>query len=100
MMDDHEEDALFDRLAKSLEAVRQDAELVRSRGADAMTTRLARAESELRTLAVAVDALCQRVAQQQAVTEQLEAAAAKSDAEIQELTKTVDQLSRNLKQQT
>ena len=65
MMDEQDEDAVFDRLAKSLEAVRQDAELVRSHGAEAMKEGIARAETELRALGAAIEALCQRVEQQQ-----------------------------------
>ena len=92
MADEDDEDALFDRLAKSLGAIRQDAELARSAGAQATSESVARAEAELHRLAAGTDALRNQVEQQRAVTMRLEAAAAKSDADVQELRRTVEGL--------
>ena len=47
MADQQDDDALFDRLAKSLEAVRYDAELARTGGAAGITASVTRAETEL-----------------------------------------------------
>jgi uncharacterized coiled-coil protein SlyX len=96
MADEQDEDELFDRLARSLRAVRQDADLVRTSGAEAVSTGLARAEAELRTLAGRVEALHQRVAQQHAVIVRLEAAAATREADLQALRQTVEALSHRV----
>jgi hypothetical protein len=96
MADEQDEDELFDRLARSLRAVRQDADLVRSSGAEAVSAGLARAEAELRTLAGRVEALHQRVAQQHAVIVRLEAAAATREADLQALRQTVEALSHRV----
>jgi hypothetical protein len=99
MTDEQDEDAMFERLANTLRAVRQDAELVRSSGAEGIAAALARTEAELRSLTTGIEALHQRVAQQQAVTVRLEAAAAKGDADLLELRQTVEALSRRVVQQ-
>jgi hypothetical protein len=99
MTDEQDEDALFDRLAKNLEAVRQDAELVRSRGADGIAAGLARAEIELRSQATEIEALRQRIEQQDAVAARLEAAAAKGEADLERLRQTVNVLSRRVREQ-
>ena len=98
MMDEQDEDELFARLAKNLEAVRQDAALARTRGADAMSAGLARVETELRNLASITDGLRERVERQDALNERLEAAAADGQADIQGLHQTVEALSRRLRQ--
>jgi hypothetical protein len=98
MMDEQDEDELFARLAKNLEAVRQDAALARTRGADAMSAGLARVETELRNLASITDGLRERVERQDALNERLEAAAADGQADIQALHQTVEALSRRLRQ--
>jgi Domain of unknown function (DUF4115) len=93
---DEDEDEMFERLAQSLRKVRRDAELVRSSGADVISAGVARAETELRSLAAGIDALHQRVVQQQAVTARLEAAAAKGEADVLALRQTVEALSRRV----
>jgi cytoskeleton protein RodZ len=99
MTDQQDEDALFDRLAKNLEAVRQDADLVRSRGVEGMFDGVARIEVELRSLATSVDALRQGFTEQRGVTERLEAAAAKQDADLEQLRQTVNALSGRVRAQ-
>lgn len=98
MMNEQDEDELFARLAKNLEAVRQDAALARTRGADAMSAGLARVETELRNLASITDGLRERVERQDALNERLEVAAADGQADIQGLHQTVEALSRRLRQ--
>jgi hypothetical protein len=92
MADEDDEDALFDRLAKSLGAIRQDAELARSAGVQATSESVARTEAELHRLATGTDALRNQVDQQRAVTMRLEAAVDKSDADVQDLRRTVEGL--------
>jgi hypothetical protein len=99
MMDEQDEDAMFERVANALRSLRQDAELVRSSGADGIAAALARAEAELRGLTTGIEALHQRVAQQQAVTVRLEAAATQSDAELQGVRRVVEALSRQVQEQ-
>ncbi|HEY3848035.1 MAG TPA: DUF4115 domain-containing protein [Acetobacteraceae bacterium] len=99
MPDDQDEDEMFERLAKSLRAVRQDAELVRSSGSEAISAGLARTDADLRSLVTGVEALRQHVIQQQAVIVRLEAAAAKSEADLQGLRQTVEALSRRMLEQ-
>jgi len=99
MADEHDEDALFDRLAKSLEAVRQDAELARSGGAEGLAAGLTRAEGEVRSVAVGLEALRQRFDQQHATTARLEAAAAKNQTDMQGLRQTVEALSLQVREQ-
>ncbi len=99
MADEQEEDAMFERLAASLRAVRQDAELVRTSGADGLADGLARAEAELRSLATAMEALRNRIEQQDAATVRLEAAAATSQAELRDLHEAVAFLGRRLQEQ-
>lgn len=99
MAGEHDEDALFDRLAKSLEAVRQDAELARSGGAEGLAASLARAEGEVRSVAVGLEALRQRFEQQHAATARLEAAAAKHETDLQAVRQTVEALSLRLREQ-
>ncbi len=98
-MDEQDEDALFDQLAKNLQAVRQDAELVRSRGFEGISAGVARAEAALETVTAENEALRQRLEQQQAVTERLEAAAVKSEADLERLRQTVNELSRRVRAQ-
>ncbi len=97
-MGERDEDALFDRLAKSLEAVRQDAELARSGGAEGLSTALARAEGELRSVVGGLEALRQRFDQQHAVTTRLEAATAKNESDLQGLRQTVEALSLRVRE--
>jgi len=99
MASEHDEDALFDRLAKSLEAVRQDAELARSGGAEGLAAGLVRAEGEVRSLAVGLEALRQRLDQQHATTARLEAVAAKNETDVQGLRQTVEALSLQVREQ-
>ena len=99
MPDDQDEDEMFERLAKSLRAVRQDAELVRSSGSEAISAGLAHTDAELRSLATGVEALRQRVTQQQADIVRLEAAAAKGEADLQSLRQTVEAVSRRVPEQ-
>jgi len=99
MASGHDEDALFDRLAKSLEAVRQDAELARSGGAEGLAAGLAHAEGEVRSVAVGLEALRQRFDQQHAATARLEAAAAKNETDVQGLRQTVEALSLQVREQ-
>jgi len=99
MAGEHDEDALFDRLAKSLEAVRQDAELARSGGAEGLAAGLAHTEGEVRSLAVGLEALRQRFEQQHAATARLEAAAAKNGTDVQGLRQTVEALSAQVREQ-
>ncbi len=99
MTGERDEDALFDRLAKSLEAVRQDAELARSGGAEGLSAALARAEDELRSVVGGLEALRQRFEQQNAVTTRLEAATAKNESDLQGLRQTVEALSQRAREQ-
>jgi len=99
MASEHDEDALFDRLAKSLEAVRQDAELARSGGAEGLAAGLVRAEGEVRSVAVGLEALRQRLDQQHAATARLEAVAAKNETDVQGLRQTVEALSLQAREQ-
>ena len=99
MMDDQEEDALFARLAKTLEAVRRDAELVRSRGGEGTAEGLAQVQAELSKLAATIEALHQRFEQQDAVTTRLAAAAANGKADLEELRQAVDALSERVQAQ-
>jgi hypothetical protein len=99
MADELDEDAMFDRLAKGLRAVREDADLVRSSGAQGMSAGLARAEAELRGLAAAIVSLRETTDKQHAVTLRLEAAAAKSEADLRDLRQTVEALSRRVLEQ-
>ena len=55
--------------------------------------------TELRSLATGIEALRQRFEQQDAVTVRLEAAAAKSEADLQGLRQTVETLSRRVREQ-
>jgi hypothetical protein len=96
MPDDEDEDEMFERLAQSLRTVRQDADLVRSSGADVISAGIARNETELRSLAAGMEALHQRVVQQQAVTARLEAAAAKGEADLLALRQSVEALSHRV----
>jgi hypothetical protein len=99
MADELDEDAMFDRLAKGLRAVREDADLVRSSGAQGMSAGLARTEAELRGLAAAIVSLRETTDKQHAVTLRLEAAAAQSDADLRGLRQTVEALSRRVLEQ-
>jgi len=99
MAGEHDEDALFDRLAKSLEAVRQDAEVARSGGAEGLAAGLARTDGELRSVAAGLETLRQRFEQQHAVTARLEASAAKNESDVQGLRQTVDTLSLRVGEQ-
>ncbi len=99
MVEDQDEDALFERLERSLGAIRRDAELARSGGVEGMSAGLARAEDELRSLAAGIESLRHRFEQQEAVTERLEAAAAKNEADLQGLRQTVETLSRRVRDQ-
>jgi cytoskeleton protein RodZ len=99
MADEQDDDALFDRLAKSLDAVREDAALARSGGAAGVTASVNRVEAELGRLAAAIDGLTERVAAQQRAAAARDAAAAKSAAELQALRQTVEALSRRVQEQ-
>jgi hypothetical protein len=99
MAGEHDEDALFERLAKSLEAVRQDAELARSGSVEGLSGGLVRIEGELRSVTAGVEALRQRFGQQHAVTARLEAAAAKNQSDLQGLRQTVEALSLQVREQ-
>ena len=102
MMNEQDEDELFARLAKNLEAVRQDAALARTRGADAMSAGLARVETELRNSGLYNPGFsdCASVSSDRtrALNERLEVAAADGQADIQGLHQTVEALSRRLRQ--
>ncbi len=99
MAAEHDEDALLDRLAKGLEAVRQDAELARSGGAEGLSAGLARAEVEARSTAAGLEALRQRFEEQQAVTARLEASATKNESDLHGLRQTVEALSLRVREQ-
>jgi hypothetical protein len=99
MAEEVDDDALLDRLAKGLEAVRRDAELARSGGTRGVAAGLIRIEAELGNLATATAALRQRGEQQQIVILRLQAAAAKTEADIQALRRTVEVVTRQVPEQ-
>ena len=88
MADNQAEDGLFDRMAKTLGAVRQNPELTQSAHAEGISGGVASAETELSSLATSVEALRQRFEHQQSVTTLLAAAAAKCEAELRTLRQT------------
>jgi hypothetical protein len=90
------DDAWFERVARGLAAVRQDAELIRSGGAEGLSAGLAQFEAELRRLASGVEGLNQRNERQQATIARLEAAFEVSEKNLQGLRQTIDDLSRRL----
>jgi hypothetical protein len=98
-MEEQDEEALFDRLAKNLEAVRQDAALARSQGVEGLSTGLARAEAAVQGLAADHAALRERVEQQHTATVRLEAAGAKAEADTERMRQTINELSRRLCEQ-
>ncbi len=100
MRDERDEEALFDRLARSLEALRRDAELVRSALADpAIAESIARADAGLRSMAASLDAHTEALAaHRQAVESRLEQTA-HLQAEIAELRSSVSALSDRVEAQ-
>ncbi len=96
MADELDEDEMFDRLAQSLRAVRQDAELVRSTGAEGMSAALARAEAELRSLATGIEEIRHRIDRQDAANARLEAVAAAGVADLQAMRQAIEALSRRM----
>jgi cytoskeletal protein RodZ len=92
MADEQDEDALFERLAKNLEAIRRDADLVRASGTEGITANLAHTEAELAKLSSGLAAVHDRL-------DQLEAAAARSDEDYERLRQTVNLLSRQIEAQ-
>jgi cytoskeletal protein RodZ len=99
MVDEQDEDALFERLAKSLEAVRRDAEMARGGGTEGIAAGLARVETELRNLTSNLDGLRRRSEQQHAVNARLDAAAAKTQTELAGLHQTIEALSQRVREQ-
>jgi hypothetical protein len=99
MRDEREEDALFDRLARSLEALRRDAELVRSAMADpAIGESIARADVGLRGMAASLDAHTEALAAHRQTVEARIAQAAGLEDEIAQLRSLVTALSRRVEE--
>ncbi len=96
MADQQDDDALFDRLAKSLEAVRYDAELARTGGVAGITASVTRAETELHRIAGEVTELRRRVDAQERAAAAGGSAVAQAAAEMRSLRESVELLSRRV----
>jgi cytoskeleton protein RodZ len=96
MADQPDDDALFDRLAKSLEAVRHDAELARTGGVAGVSVSLTRAETELHRITAEVADLQRRVDAQERSVAAGGSAVAQSAAELRSLREAVESLSRRV----
>jgi len=99
MSDEQDEEALFDRLAKALGGIRQSTGPAGSGGAEGSPAGSPRTEAELRSLAAGMEALRQGFERQDAATLQLQAAAAKNEADLQALRQAVEALSRRMREQ-
>ena len=97
MADEQDDDALFDRLAKSLEAARHDAQLARSGGVAGISASMANNEEELHRLAAELDALSRRFDERERGLAARDAAlAARADGDLRVLRQAVEALSRRL----
>jgi len=99
MADEQDDDALFDRLAKSLDAVRNDAEIARSGGASGVTASVTRVEAELDRLGAAINGLTERLDVQQHAAATRDAATGRSAADMQALRQTIEAVSRRVQEQ-
>lgn len=96
-MEEQDEEALLDRLAKSLGAIRDDADLARSTKGEGVSNILARNEAALHSMTAAIEAMHQRLEQQSglqhAATLRLEAVTSKCAADLASLRQVLETMS-------
>jgi cytoskeleton protein RodZ len=97
---DSEDDARLDRLANSLEVVRQDAALARLASSERTVAGLERIETELQRLSAGIETLRRDGERQRMTAAQLESAATRGEAALQGLYAAVEVLSRLHREQT